>query len=42
MRYYSKAYLCKIVIFENENVFDFLAEVNIFYGEQCVKPGQKV
>lgn len=41
MRYYSKAYLCKIVTFENENIFDFLAGVNIFYFEQCVEQGQK-
>lgn len=31
MRYYFKAYSCKTVIFENENVFEFLAELNIFY-----------
>jgi len=42
MRYYSKVYLCKIVISENENVFDFLAGVNIFYFEQCVNLGQKM
>lgn len=42
MRYYSKTYFCKIVIFENENIFDFLAGVNIFYFEQCVKQGQKM
>lgn len=42
MRYYSKAYLCKIHIFENKNVFDFLAGINIFYFEQRVKQGWKI
>lgn len=31
MRYYFKAYLCKIVIFENEYVFEFLAQLYVFY-----------
>lgn len=42
MRYYFKAYLCKIAIFENENVFEFLAGLNIFFFEQCVKQDQKL